>query len=91
MRLGERLSHRSTSTAPNDMIVTSLGSQEASVEATSWMMSYAPLERSKYYIFPKVTNIQSIFWVSVARATLEGIRQWGGQKEALIDAHLLGI
>jgi hypothetical protein len=57
MRLGERLSHSSTSTPPNDMIVTSLGSLEASVEATSWMMSYTPLEWSKYYIFPKVTNI----------------------------------
>jgi hypothetical protein len=57
MRLGERLSDSCTSTAPNDMIVTSLGSQEASAQATSWMMSYTPLERSKYYIFPKVTNI----------------------------------
>jgi hypothetical protein len=57
MRLGERLSHSSTSTPPNCMIATSLESQEASAQATSWMMSYAPLERSKCYIFPKVTNI----------------------------------
>jgi hypothetical protein len=49
--------HSSTSTPPNDIIVTSSGSQEASVQATSWMISYVPLEQSKYYIFPKVTNI----------------------------------
>jgi hypothetical protein len=88
MRLGDRLSHSSTSTPPNHMIVASLESQEASVQATSWMMSYAPLERSKCYIFPKVTNIQSIFWVSVltlgAREFKKSLQEWNFEKGLLL-------